>query len=145
MHYSSSPTYDDFILAPRLNPFTTISTGEYILMPKRFTKADLQTGHIVTLRNGTEAVVIKGIASVYQQKRFREGVAILEEDILLNGNKNYWEPLFYYTDELTMPDSPARDIVKVELIFSVALYIPSGSWETSLKTKESSSQLIIGK
>lgn len=82
-----------------------------------FTKADLQTGHIVTLRNGTEAVVIKGLASVYQQQRFREGVAIFTEDILVNGNKSYWEPLIYYTDDLTMPGSPKQDIVKVELIY----------------------------
>lgn len=82
-----------------------------------FSKKDLQTGHIVTLRNGTEAIVIKGIASVYQQKRFRNGVAILEEDILINEDKNYWQPLFYYTDDLIMPDSSNQDIVKVELIY----------------------------
>ena len=86
-------------------------------MPKPFTKADLQTGHIVTLRDGTEVVVIKGIASVYQQTRYKGNHTLLSEDILINENKNYWQPLLYYTEDLTMPDSPKQDIVKVELIY----------------------------
>jgi hypothetical protein len=117
LHFSTETNVTDFMNAPYLQQYKTRTVSDYMAMSKPFTKADLQTGHVVTLRDGTEATVIKGVASVYSQKRFRNGVAILEEDILLNGNKSYWEPLFYYTDELTMPDASSRDIVKVELIY----------------------------
>lgn len=69
------------------------------------TKSNLQTGMIVTLRNGEKmSVYIDAITDTC-----RVGC-----DIITNGRQ--WSDLFYYNDNLTYQGNKERDIVKIELV-----------------------------
>lgn len=72
-------------------------------------KNDLKTGYIVTLRDGTELIVIKNFTRILNEFE-------ITDDIIVNSKKYYWQSLKDYDDELKNKISKDFDIIKVESI-----------------------------
>ncbi len=68
------------------------------------TKSELKTGYIVTLRNGSEYIVmLDSVSDLYKC------------DIIVNSKLNVWDVLSVYNEDLTNKEFKALDIIKVEI------------------------------
>lgn len=71
-------------------------------------KSDLKTGYIITQRNGKEGIVILNAKSNYANCKD-------EENIVLR-NKDSWDSLRVWDEDLTHFNYAGNDIVKIERI-----------------------------
>lgn len=88
---------------------TEIEWSDYMNTDKTFTKDDLKTGMLITLRNGDSMVILKTFTDfdpVYKQLMIQRGIAL---DI----NNKYWRPLANFRDDLTHVRKNEYDIMKV--------------------------------
>ena len=75
------------------------------------TKSELKTGYIVTLRNGSEYIVmLDSVSDLYKC------------DIIVNSKLNVWDVLSVYNEDLTNKEFKALDIIKVEIPYHPACF-----------------------